>query len=193
MNENIGNPDSSIRSEYTTIFMEPLELIASAKDKLDQEIQDRRDRINHVYKWISNFLEPNLRQATLPMGVEYRFSLGSGADLTMTISELDSFMDLTEVLSAIATTRHSEDDDPRWSKDVHDDIPQRCRTYSYWGYMGEGGYNYIRVVAYLGAEAQGCKVRKKYVNTSKTEYVTVDTVVEEQSFICPDDPEYDDF
>ena len=174
--------------KFHPVMVDDFECVRELKRKLDADLEytyktygEVKDRIRETAQLLSN--------ADLPAGVKIRMSCSQWFELTLVVSNLGSFHDVTEILAVIGKDRSNvyRDQDPTMT----DDPAAGTRTFTFKGWFG---WRDCYVKCQLGAERDGCKVKtvtiKKMVQTEKPTYTEEE--VEETRFVCPGEDGYDD-
>lgn len=172
--------------EFRPITVDIDSLFEGRSKLIMQRANSTRKDTNTLRKKLVPLID-RLSQASVPDGVDVRVSLSIDGHVYITLSNLDSFHDATEVMAVCREYIGSywRDEEPT----VSDDIASRSRRISYFGW-----YKYQSIVLKLiiGEEAKGCKIveRTRLVEVPAPRAYTKEhkTVIE---FVCPGDPDYD--
>lgn len=154
-----------------------------------KKIYETRDRMRKELPVLMEMVN----KATVPSEAEVRLSASEFGQFTFTVSNLESFHDITELTAALQPLRkiwkHTATDD-NWS-----DYPaekKRVFSFSDQGWYKDvqentGISSTVRVVAILDEERGQCKI-----TSGPVERHTYTSETIKQEIVCPGDPRYDD-
>jgi len=164
--------------EYHRFFVDTREaesaLYTKTKQRLEKTVADRKKGIE-LLRQIDDLIFETC--STLPNEAKARISAAENGYVTITITELTSFHDVTEVVGVFFQRFKSTYQDTPY---VYDMPESRSKEFSCGGN--------VCVIAKLGPDAD-CKI----VFTGKVRQPYVPEVRAEQKIICPGEPGYDDY